>query len=141
MLNFDYDYHLQMDGSKAGYRGYPYLLNSLLKLHNQTDKFEVINLSNDNFTVIAGPDYGKTYKDTCEYKQLLQSDPDIVISMIGGKESLNVNAFTPEAFTQGYSAFLKEMKSLPSKPEIMILTPAYSSASLIPHLNQTLYSH
>ena len=25
-LNFDYDHHLQTDGSKAGFRGYPYLL-------------------------------------------------------------------------------------------------------------------
>ena len=34
MLDFMYDYHFQMDGSKAGYRGYPYLLNSLLQNHN-----------------------------------------------------------------------------------------------------------
>ena len=36
MLNFMYDYHFQMDGSKAGFGGYPYLLNSLLQNHNQT---------------------------------------------------------------------------------------------------------
>jgi len=34
MLKFDYDYHFQLDGSKAGYGGYPFYLYSLLKEHN-----------------------------------------------------------------------------------------------------------
>lgn len=89
MLNFMYDYHFQMDGSKAGFQGYPYLLNSLLKTHNASQHFQTLNFANDNFTLINGPNSRKTYKDTCEYKQLMSSKPDIVISMLGAKESLN----------------------------------------------------
>ena len=51
MLNFMYDYHFQLDGSKAGYQGYPYLLYRLLKTHNETQKYEVINFASDNFTL------------------------------------------------------------------------------------------
>jgi len=68
MLNFMYDYHNQMDGSKAGFKGYPYLLNSLLLNHNQTQKYETINFANDNFTLFQGPYSDKFYKDTFEYK-------------------------------------------------------------------------
>jgi hypothetical protein len=35
-LNFLYDNHIQMDGSKAGWQGYPYLLSELLRVHNST---------------------------------------------------------------------------------------------------------
>jgi len=68
MLKFDYDYHFQLDGSKAGYGGYPFYLYSLLKEHNQTQKYEVINFANDNFTLY--PQAGTFYKDLCEYRQL-----------------------------------------------------------------------
>ena len=67
MLKFDYDYHFQLDGSKAGYGGYPYLLNNLLKDHNQTQKYEVINFASDNFTLYPQSN-NVTYKDLCEYR-------------------------------------------------------------------------
>lgn len=58
-----------MDGSKAGYKGYPYLLNSLLKTHKiKGQLFQTINFASDNFTLFTGPGSEKTYKDTCEYK-------------------------------------------------------------------------
>lgn len=55
-----------MDGSKAGYKGYPYLLDSLLREHNQTQIYQTLNFANDNFTLFQTP-ASKTYKDTCEY--------------------------------------------------------------------------
>jgi hypothetical protein len=88
MLDFMYDYHFQTDGSKAGFKGYPYLLNSLLKNHNQTQHYQTLNFANDNFTLIQGPS-NKTYLNTCEYRQLLGSNPDIIVSMLGAKESMN----------------------------------------------------
>ena len=36
MLDFKYDYNFQMDGSKAGYKGFPYILNNILKEKNST---------------------------------------------------------------------------------------------------------
>jgi hypothetical protein len=56
-----------MDGSKVGFQGYPYLLNQLLKNHNQTQKYQIMNFASDNFTVVREDD-GQTYKDQCEYK-------------------------------------------------------------------------
>lgn len=38
-LHFDYDHHLQMDGSKAGFQGFPYLLSELFKEHNLTQRY------------------------------------------------------------------------------------------------------
>jgi hypothetical protein len=61
-----------MDGSKAGFQGYPYLLNELFRKNNKTAKYETINFANDNFTLLPGPN-DKTYKNTCEYQQLKTS--------------------------------------------------------------------
>jgi len=55
-------------------------------------------------------------EDTCEYSQFISSDPDIVISMLGGKESMNYKNFTPDYFVQRYSAFIKSVQGMPSKP-------------------------
>ena len=67
MMNFMYDYHFQLDGSKAGYQGYPWFLYRLLKVHNESQTYEVINFGSDNFTLYAQP--GNTsYVDTCEYR-------------------------------------------------------------------------
>lgn len=67
MFEFNYDHHLQYDGSKAGYWGYPFLLFQLLHNHNKTAKFEVINFSADNFTLFSNAK-GKNMSDLCEYK-------------------------------------------------------------------------
>jgi hypothetical protein len=56
-----------MDGSKAGFQGYPYLLSQLLVNHNKTQKYQIMNFASDNFTVIKEDD-GQTYKDQCEYE-------------------------------------------------------------------------
>lgn len=130
MMNFTYDYHFQKDGSKAGYKGYPYLLNSLLKEHNKTTKYETLNFASDNFTLLPGAQ-DKTYKDTCEYRQLMTSQPDVVIAMLGAKESMNTKNFTPDAFVAAYSNFIKEMKSLPSKPLFFLITPIYYSKTIL----------
>ena len=51
-FEWHYDWHTQPDGSKAGYKGYPYLLDQLLRNHNSTQKYEIYNFANDNFTII-----------------------------------------------------------------------------------------
>lgn len=130
MLNFMYDYHFQLDGSKAGYQGYPYLLYRLLKVHNETQKYEVINFASDNFT-LYGQAENNTYKDLCEYGQLKTAAPDIVVAMLGAKESLDQKRFTPEDFSKTYTAFIKEMQGLPSKPEIVLISPVYSSKTVL----------
>ena len=119
-----------MDGSKAGYKGFPYLLNSLLQVHNSTQHFQTLNFANDNFTLLEGA-MNKTYKDTCEYRQLMTSNPDIVVSMLGAKESLNQKKFTPESFISAYTSFIKEFENMPSKPLFILVTPIYSAASVV----------
>jgi len=93
-------------------------------------KFEIINFASDNFTLIASPE-GKDMTNLCEYKQLMSSNPDIVISMLGGKDSFYHKNFTPEAFVTKYSKFIDELKSMPSKPEVMLISPIYNLASIL----------
>ena len=97
-----------MDGSKVGFQGYPYLLNQLLKNHNSTQKYEIINFASDDFSLYHNVE-GKTYKDLCEYSQLISSEPDIVISMIGAKESMDEEHFKPDGFVQTYNGFVKDI--------------------------------
>lgn len=115
-----------MDGSKAGFQGYPYLVHQLFKNHNQSDVIETLNFASDNFTLLTGPE-GKTYKDTCEYRQLMSSEPDVVFAMLGAKESMNIQAFSPKAFEDAYKSFIAEMEGLPSKPMFFIIGPNYSA--------------
>jgi hypothetical protein len=61
----------------------------------------------------------------------MSSEPDIVISMLGAKESMNEGNFTPDGFVQTYNAFVKEMKSLPSRPFVMLISPIYTASSII----------
>lgn len=74
---------------------------------------------------------GRSYKDLCEYRQLMSSHPDIVISMLGAKESMNEGSFTPEGFVENYNAFVKDLKSMPSSPFVMLVSPIYSASSII----------
>lgn len=131
MMDFNYDYHFQMDGSKAGFKGFPFQLYQMLKESNKTEYYQIINLASDNFTLWAAEGQPAYYKDTCEYMQLMSSEPDVVISMLGAKESLNKKAFTPEAYVQAYTNFLKEMEGLPSKPLLFILEPVYGAKRLL----------
>jgi len=61
----------------------------------------------------------------------MSSEPDIVISMLGAKESLNEDDFTPSGFVQTYNAFVKDMKSLSSHPQMMLVSPVYSASSIV----------
>lgn len=119
-----------MDGSKVGFLGYPFLLSELLRNHNASQHYQIMNFAADNFTVVP-EDNGVSYKDLCEYKQLMKSNPDIVISMIGGKDSFQQKNFTGDAFVEKYSSFIKEIQALPSQPYVMLLTPVYTAASAI----------
>jgi len=58
----------------------------------------------------------------------MQSNPDIVISMIGGKDSFAKKNFTANSFVEQYSSFVKELQGMPSSPYIMLLTPIYTAA-------------
>ena len=51
--------------------------------------------------------------------------------MLGAKESLDQKRFTPEDFSKTYSAFIKEMQSLPSKPEMILISPVYSAKTVL----------
>ena len=133
-------YHLQSDGSKSGFFGYPYLLSQLLKNHNQSQKFEILNLGSEDWSLLEGAS-GLKYSDTCEFRQLLQSQPDIVISMTGAKDSFNEQEFTPDAFKKAYKKFIGELRAIDSQPFIMLITPIYSLSSILPlkvpiHLSQ-----
>lgn len=61
----------------------------------------------------------------------MSSNPDIVVAMLGAKESMNKEKFTPESFVQAYSTFIKEFETMTSKPLFLLVTPIYSAASVL----------
>jgi len=63
----------------------------MLQKKNQTDNvhFESFNLASDNFTIFPDHVNGTRYDQTCEFRELMNSNPDIVFLNIGGKDSLN----------------------------------------------------
>jgi hypothetical protein len=56
--------------------------------------------------------------------------------MMGGKDSFQKKNFTGDSFVEKYTAFIKELQSMPSSPYIMLLTPIYSAASVIAEKNK-----
>lgn len=71
-------------------------------------KFQVINFAADNFT-LAENEKGKSMQNLCEYRLFKESDPDIVISMLGGKDSTLYKNFTPDSFVDKYVKFIQEV--------------------------------
>jgi hypothetical protein len=65
----------------------------------------------------------------------MQSNPDIVISMIGGKDSFAQKNFTANSFVDQYTSFVKELQGMKSSPYIMLLTPIYTAASVLAEKN------
>lgn len=61
----------------------------------------------------------------------MSSEPDIVISMLGAKESMNQANFTPDGFVQSYNEFVKDMTNLSSKPQMMFISPIYTASGII----------
>lgn len=55
--------------------------------------------------------------------------------MLGGKESMNTQQFTPEAYVQTYTNFLKEIEALESKPIIILMQPTYEARRVVAKKN------
>lgn len=51
--------------------------------------------------------------------------------MLGGKDSFYDKTFTPEKFLTEYTNFINEVKSMPSKPELLMISPIYNAASIV----------
>lgn len=61
----------------------------------------------------------------------MSSEPDIVVSMLGAKESMEVGNFTPDGFIQQYNTFIQEMKNMSSHPSVMLVSPIYSTSTIM----------
>lgn len=53
---------------------------------------------------------------------------------------MNERYFTPDAFVQAYTGFVKEMQALQSKPLFLLVSPIYSASQMVcmNQLNMTM---
>ncbi|CAA6676342.1 MULTISPECIES: GDSL-type esterase/lipase family protein [unclassified Lentimonas] len=107
--------------------GYPKLLQEALG-----DGWETINCGIGAATVIEGS--LRPYHKIPEYEKAIQSNPDIVIIMLGTNDANprwwdDLERETPfqgsaeEEFLVGYQKLIETFQALPSKPQIFVATP------------------
>ena len=106
------------DGSHWGHQGFPFTFGELLKEKKPKQKFEIMNF--------GGLDYGMkgSFFDTCDYQKSLRSEPSVVVMAFGDSDiaalKMHEDRYT---FINKYIALGKEYLSLPSQPQVYIVTP------------------
>lgn len=108
----------ETDGTHWGYQGFPYWFGELLKEKKPKQKFEIMNF--------GGLDYGikSSFWDTCDYQKSLRSEPKIVVMGFGGSELAALKTHEDrQTFQNKYIALGRQYLSLPSQPQLFLLTP------------------
>ena len=83
-------------------------------------KFEVINLGVSGRTMMKTGDF--PYWNEQAYQDALNSEADIVIMMLGTNDS-KIFQWNRKQYHNDYIEMVKNMKNLPSKPEIYLMVP------------------
>ena len=81
-------------------------------------KFEVINLGVSGRTMMKTGDF--PYWNEQAYQDALNSEADIVIMMLGTNDS-KIFQWNRKQYHNDYIEMVKNMKNLPSKPEIYLM--------------------
>ncbi len=102
--------------------------------------YEILNLGWGG--AAAQTTASNTYTETTQYRSSLDSDPNIVIVMLGANDAKSANWDSTD-HTASCAAFKAELKklvqtyqNLPSKPTVYLATPPYSSVEL----RETIYT-
>ena len=88
------------------------------------NQYEVQNFGVSGQTILSKGDY--PYIQTQEYKNLKVFQPDIVFIKFGTNDSKTQNWIYKNEFAPDYEALIGYLKSLQSKPRIILLTPIRS---------------
>lgn len=112
------------DGYKASgsSKTYPSQMQKILG-----DKFVVTNVGVSGSTVIRNE--SNSYSRTSKYKKGLESNPDIVIIMLGTNDSVSGGMNTKERqdiFRRDYAALIEEYRNCGTNPKIFLATPPTS---------------
>jgi len=83
-------------------------------------KFEVINLGVSGRTMMKTGDF--PYWNEQAYQDALNSEADIVVMMLGTNDS-KIFQWNRKQYHNDYIEMVKNMKNLPSKPEIYLMVP------------------
>ena len=121
----------------AGYKlsyprkeAYPAVLGDLLNQNNVQ-----YYIFNEGFSGATMQKTGhKPYWDLQEYQTVLNSNPDIIVMLLGTNDARYrnlTNGFNAEAFKQDMKEMIAEVSALPSSPKIYLGIPSYVQPLLI----------
>jgi lysophospholipase L1-like esterase len=96
---------------------YPARLQTMLG----QEQYEVLNFGVSGATMLKKGN--KPYWNTPEYKQVINSNPDIVFIKLGTNDSKLINRSQMQAFEQDYTDMVRVLKSLATHPRIVLLLP------------------
>lgn len=86
------------------------------------DDYKVENLGVSGTTLSSTGDI--PYVKTEQYKKAMALNPDIVLIKLGTNDSKIQNNKKAQEYINDYNALIKSLKTLPSSPRIIVLTPA-----------------
>ena len=111
------------NGAKFGNEGFPYLLSQLIKKHNLTDKYEVLNFGFGGRHIMDTPFMvnewqSNSYWQTCDLVQAMHSQSQIFVIMFGTNDILHDRDIIDEGdfMKQGYRDLIRLIKNLKHKP-------------------------
>ena len=81
-------------------------------------RWHVLNFGVNGATVLEKGDIPITAQE--EYQRAIQSEPDVVVVMLGTNATKNINWQHIGEFVGDYTVLLKKFQSLPSKPHVIV---------------------
>lgn len=86
--------------------------------------YQVTNYGVSSTTLLKKGDH--PYRNTQQYKDALDSEPDIVLIDLGGNDSKLVNRVYLDEYEKDYKDMIHAFQSLPTHPRILLLLPIVS---------------
>ena len=85
-------------------------------------KYSVKNFGASGYTLQESCD--RPYTSHKRYKKSLDFKPDVVLIMLGTNETKPYNWISTEAFQDDYRQLILSYQELPSRPDVILMTPA-----------------
>jgi len=82
--------------------------------------WDVLNLGVNGATVLKKGDIPITTQKA--YQRVIRSEPDVVVVILGTNDTKNINWQHIDQFVGDYTALIKKLQGLPSKPRVIVCT-------------------
>ncbi|MBN2235663.1 MAG: DUF1349 domain-containing protein, partial [Opitutales bacterium] len=109
----------------AGTYGFPPELRSKLPIHHF-----VMNFGVSGTTALAPGRGDLPYEEQIEHQSALESQPDIVVIMLGTNDTKDVNWVHEQSFVADYRTLINRFKNLTPAPKVYLATPPPAFESL-----------